>query len=105
MPGPCPVSGQAESQKGEPIVRFYGTHTHEVAERIVEAFRTPEQLPKALAPIFIQRKDDVPCRKWSWHNQLIVALGGTLDARGIRQWNTVDRRIKKGSHALWILAP
>jgi len=86
-------------------MRLYGQHSHEVAERIIDAFKHPEQLPKALAPIFIRRKDDVPCRRWSWHNQLIVALCGTMDARGIRQWRDVGRHIKKGSKALWILAP
>ena len=85
-------------------MKMYGRAT-EVAERIIEAFKEPKKLPKALAPIFIRRTDDVPCRKWSWHNQLLVALSGTTDARGIRQWSTVERKIKKGSKAIWILAP
>ena len=86
-------------------MKMVGKHTKEVAERIVEAFKNPEQLPKALAPVFIHRKDDKPCRQWSWHNQLVVALCGTVDARGFRQWNQVERKVKKGSKALWILAP
>jgi len=86
-------------------MNLYGKHTNEVANRIVEAFRHPEKLPKALAPIFIRRKDDIPCRNWSWHNQLIVALNGTMDARGIKQWRTVNRHLKKGCKAIWILAP
>jgi len=86
-------------------MRLHGKHAHEVAQRIVEAFKHPEQLPKALVPIFIHRKDGVPCRKWSWHNQLLVALCGTVDARGIKQWNNVGRKVKKGSTAIWILAP
>jgi hypothetical protein len=84
---------------------FFGKHTKEVANRIIEAFKRPDQLPAALAPMFIHRKDDAPCRKWSWHNQLVTALSGTLDARGIRQWNDVGRKVKKGSGAIWILAP
>jgi hypothetical protein len=86
-------------------MKFYGTHSKDVAKRIVEAFRNPEGLPQALAPVFIRRKDDVPCRRWSWHNQLLVALCGTVDARGIRQWNRAGRKVKKGSSAIWILAP
>jgi antirestriction protein ArdC len=85
-------------------MKFYG-HAQEVGQRIVEAFQHPETLPQALAPIFIHRKDDVPCRKWSWHNQLIAALCGTTDARGFRQWDEVKRNVKKGSKAIWILAP
>jgi hypothetical protein len=86
-------------------MKLYGKHTHEVAERIVDAFRNPERLPKALAPVFIRRNDDVPCRRWSWHNQLIVALSGSIDARGIKQWNHAGRKVRKGASALWILAP
>ncbi|MBI5090917.1 MAG: M48 family peptidase [Candidatus Hydrogenedentes bacterium] len=86
-------------------MHLYGIHTEEVAQRIVTAFQQPETLPKALAPIFIHRKDDVPCRKWSWHNQLIAALSGTTDARGMRQWNEAGRKIRPGSKAIWILAP
>lgn len=86
-------------------MKLYGKHTQEVANRIVEAFRNPEQLPAALAPIFIKRKDDVPCRRWSWHNQLIAVLCGTTDARGIKQWNAAGRKIRAGSKAIWILAP
>jgi hypothetical protein len=77
----------------------------DIAQRIVDAFKQPGSLPKALAPIFIRRNDEVPCRKWSWHNQLLVALSGTSDARGIRQWNTVGRKLKKGCKGIWILAP
>ena len=86
-------------------MKLYGKHTRDVAERIIDAFRNPEQLPSALAPIFIHREDDVPCRRWSWHNQLLVALSATVDARGIRQWNKARRKVKKGSNAIWILAP
>jgi len=86
-------------------MKLYGNRSREVAQRIVEAFKHPEQLPEALAPIFIHRRDEVPCRKWSWHNQLLVALSGTADARGIKQWNKVGRKAKKGSNAVWILAP
>ncbi len=86
-------------------MKLYGKHTEEVAERIVDAFRNPGQLPKALAPVFIRRADDTPCRRWSWHNQLLVALCATVDARGIKQWNQAGRKVRKGSGAIWILAP
>lgn len=81
------------------------TRIQETANRIIEAFRRPDELPAALAPLFVHRYDDVPCRQWSWHNQFILALHHCSDARGFRQWNTVGRRIKPGSRAIWILAP
>jgi len=85
-------------------MKMYG-HAQEVGQRIVKAFQEPEKLSAALAPIFIHRGDDVPCRRWSWHNQLLVALCATVDARGIKQWNQAGRKVKKGSSAIWILAP
>lgn len=85
-------------------MKMYG-HANAIAERIVNAFKQPDALPQALAPIFIHRKDDVPCRRWSWHNQLVTALCGAMDARGIKQWASVGRKLKKGCHAIWILAP
>lgn len=83
--------------------RFYG-RAHDAATRILEAFQAGE-LPKALAPIFIQRRDGVPCRAWSWSNQVLVALHGHGDARGFRQWEQVGRHVRKGQHGFPILVP
>ncbi len=81
------------------------TRARETADTILGAFQQPETLPKALAPIFIRRNDDLPCRKWSWRNQLLTALAGTSDARGYKQWQAVDRQVKKGAKAFYILSP
>ena len=75
-----------------------------VAAKIVDAFKSGN-LPKALAPIFVRRKDGVPCRAWSWGNQLICILNGTQDARGMKQWNAAGRSVKKGSKCFDILVP
>jgi hypothetical protein len=64
-----------------------------------------EICPGALGPVFIRRKDNVPCRAWSWSNQLLVALWGHSDARGYRQWQEVGRHVKKGQKAFHILVP
>lgn len=90
--------------KGIGTMKMYGK-AHQTANLILEAFQDPDSLPKALAPIFIHRKDDVPCRKWSWRNQLLTAIAGTHDARGYRQWQQVDRHVKKGCKAFNILSP
>ena len=42
--------------------RFY-RKAEDAATRIVEAFRSGD-LPKALAPVFVRRREDVPCRAW-----------------------------------------
>ncbi len=85
-------------------MQFYGK-AEQVATRILELFEEPDRLPKALAPIFIHRDDNKPCRAWSWSNQLLTALAATDDARGFRQWEKVGRHVTKGSHAFHILGP
>lgn len=84
-------------------MKFYG-EAESAAARIVELFRSGN-LPKALAPVFIHRGDDSPCRRWSWSNQVLVMLAGYDDARGIRQWGQVGRNVRKGERAFFILAP
>ena len=77
-------------------MQFYGK-AEQAANRILELFRKPNELPKAIAPMFIRRKDNVPCRQWSWSNQILTALSGTSDARGFRQWESVNRKVNKGA--------
>ena len=93
----------ASSRADRKRTRFVGK-AEEAAKQILAAFETGD-LPKALAPIFIRRKDDVPCRSWSWSNQLLTALRGHSDARGYRQWQQVGRHVKKGEKSFAILAP
>lgn len=61
-------------------------------------------MPKAIAEVTFPPLD-VPSSKWSLNNRLAMMLQGTIDARGFRQWDTVDRSVKAGSHAVYILAP
>lgn len=85
-------------------MKLYGK-ANETANTILTAFQSPETLPAAIAPIFIHRNDDTPCRKWSWNNQLLTALARTGDARGFKQWQSVGRNVKKGAKAFRIFAP
>jgi hypothetical protein len=85
-------------------MKYYGK-AETAAKTILSAFESGN-LPAALAPLFISRKDDLPCRKWSWANQLIAAMHGCSDARAFGQWLDVKRAVKKGEHArAIILAP
>ncbi len=87
------------STKGNPCFR---RRAQEVADAILKAFQE-NTLPKALAPVFVHRTDNVPCRSWSWANQLMVAIHGHCDARGYRQWEQTGRHVKKGEKAFPIL--
>ena len=48
---------------------------------------------------------DIPCRHWSFLNQFIAFASRTADARGIKQWNTIGRKVKKGARSFGILVP
>ena len=61
-------------------------------------------IPEAIALAMFPRAD-IPSAKWSLLNRLLMVLAGTGDARGIKQWNRVGRRVKKGARALRIFAP
>jgi hypothetical protein len=61
-------------------------------------------IPEAVSIVCFS-KSDVPMNRWSLLNRLTVFLSGTRDARGIKQWNKVGRFPKKGSQAIYILAP
>lgn len=84
-------------------IKYHG-RAEEAAQRILLAFERGN-LPKALAPVFINRTDNVPCRAWSWSNQLLAALCGYDDARGFRQWQQVGRTVKKGEKGFAIMVP
>ncbi len=84
-------------------MKYYGK-AEETARKLLTAFESGN-LPKALAQVFLRRKDDVPCRRWSWNNQIITALMGYQEARGFRQWEEVGRKVKPGEKAFYILAP
>ena len=48
---------------------------------------------------------NLPCSNWSLINRTLVFLSGSMDARGIKQWNSVNRFVKPGSKAIYILVP
>ena len=82
-------------------MKFYGK-AESAAKQIVAAFESGN-LPAALAPIFIRRKDDRPSTQWSWGNQLIA---GCLAARmlgplasGLTLRRRTQGRAREGHHS------
>jgi len=75
----------------------------EVLSAVIERFKDgsiPEAITLSTFPI-----PNIPARKWSLLNRTIMFIAGSTDARGIRQWNMVKRKVKKGTKAFHILAP
>ena len=71
--------------------------------KLVQLFQTKE-IPGLLAKCVINSPEK-PSARWSFGNQLLMLFHGTTDARGFRQWQQVNRYVKKGSHAFYILGP
>ena len=76
----------------------------ECLKRIVDLFKSGN-IPKALAVATIPPQTDIPSAKWSIGNRVLQFLADTSDARGFRQWQKADRKVKKGAKAFCILGP
>ena len=74
-----------------------------VLNSILQKFETgdiPEAIAYSMFPF-----PEVPSARWSLLNRTLMFMSGTMDARGIRQWNKVNRFVNKGSKCLFILVP
>ena len=74
-----------------------------VLNSILRRFETgdiPEAIAYSMFPF-----PDVPSAEWSLLNRTLMFLSGTMDARGYRQWQNVNRYVKKGSKAFYIIVP
>jgi hypothetical protein len=74
-----------------------------VLRGIIDKFRSgeiPEAVALSMFPI-----PNIPAAKWSLLNRTLMFLAGTEDARGIKQWNTAGRRVKRGARSFRIFAP
>jgi hypothetical protein len=76
----------------------------EVLNNLVTKITTEDTLEFMKIKLFSDNVN-IPCQKWSFLNQFLVFLARTCDARGIRQWEKVGRRLVKGCKALYILVP
>ena len=75
----------------------------QVLNTILEKFNSgdvPEVVAYSMFPI-----PDIPSAKWSLLNRTLMFIAGTADGRGYKQWLKVNRYVKKGSKALYILVP
>ena len=74
-----------------------------VLDGIVEQFKTgniPEAITLSMFPV-----PDLPSSNWSLLNRTAMFVSGTMDARGYKQWRSVNRYDTKGSKAIYILVP
>ena len=74
-------------------------------DKVVEAFQTGDLSPIIQIATY-HIPSDWPSSHWSFANRvLIYAQTGTLHCRGFRQWEEVDRKVKKGARSAYIFGP
>ncbi len=75
-------------------------------DSLLEIFKRGD-FPEKIALSIIRRHegDTIPADDWSLGNRALMLAQGTTDARGYKQWLEVNRFVKKGSRAIYILAP
>ena len=88
-----------------------GITRKERAVRIIEELGAMFTDPKAAdellgycAAPFI-KAPELPSSKYSFGNQLLLYSQKADDVRGFTAWKNVNRHVKKGAKAVWILAP
>lgn len=70
---------------------------------LLEMFKEPESL-ETIAKSMFRRKQDIPSDNWSVLNRLIMMRHNTFDARGVKSWFKIGRKVMKGG-SFCIIAP
>ncbi len=76
-------------------------------KRVVEKFKSGDLSP-VVEVARLKRGSPVPFDRWSFSNRVLayVQSGGSTDLRGYRQWQEVNRHVKRGAKAsAYILVP
>ena len=79
---------------------------HNAIDNMLKMFKSGN-FPQSVAMSIIRKHegDNIPSNNWTLGNRLLMKMQGTEDARGFRQWQQVNRQVKKGSKAIHILCP
>jgi hypothetical protein len=73
--------------------------------KVIEKFKTGDLSPITKV-VRINLDKSAPANNWSLSNKVLAFMQSEeLDCRGFRQWQKVDRQIKKGSGAVYIFRP
>ena len=75
----------------------------EILNGVLKSFENGN-IPQAIAYSTFPLSD-VPSASWSLLNRSLMFLAVTPDARGFRQWKHVNRSVRKGNKAFYILVP
>ena len=75
-------------------------------EKILSDFKNlkPEELKDLVIHQYVE-KLGAPCENWSLLNRLIVQVNNTSDARTWKAWTLINRKVKSGEKAFYVIAP
>ena len=76
-----------------------------IISELIELFCNPEKidlLEDTVAKTVLYTR---PSSKWSWSNRFLMAMQGSDDARGHRQWQQVGRNVLDWTKQVTIIAP
>jgi hypothetical protein len=74
-------------------------------DHLLQWFGQSGNIPASVAFSQYPAPKNIPLHSWSFLNRTVCFLSGTMDARGFRQWQKANRKVKKGAKAIYILAP
>lgn len=74
-------------------------------DELTALWTNPDRLIGALSVVMLQPASQRPIDRWSLRNRLLCWIAGTDDARTFKQWKQVQRRVKRGERAHYILVP
>ena len=82
------------------------TIIHNAINNMLDMFKSGN-FPQSVAMSIIRKHegDNIPSDNWTLGNRLLMKMQGTEDARGFRQWQQVNRQVKKGAKAIHIFSP
>jgi hypothetical protein len=75
-------------------------------DKVVEQFKSGDLSPIVEIARIQRNGDAIPSDRWTLSNRVLAYVqSGCMDCRGYRQWQEVGRHVKRGSRAVYILAP
>jgi antirestriction protein ArdC len=75
-------------------------------DKVLKKFESGDVLKDIEYLVFNPPTKGIPCFKWTLLNRIMAYLQcGETDCRGSKQWLSINRKIKKGGRAVFILAP
>ena len=74
-------------------------------KRVIDKFKLGD-LSSITQTVRIHLDPEAPANSWSFSNKVLAYIQAQeLDCRGYYQWQMVDRQVRKGSKAIYIISP